>query len=60
MAFIPNSEVLISTENPVQVLSSENTQSAPETRESSLAHFTKVLRPSRIHPNLLPVHLTLQ
>lgn len=55
MAFIPNSEVIFSTENLVQVLSSENTQSTPETRESSLAHFTKVLRPSRIHPNLLPV-----
>lgn len=60
MAFIPNSEVIISTKNLVQFLSSENTQSAPETRESSSAHFTKVLRSSRIHPNLLPVHLTLQ
>lgn len=60
MAFIPHSEVIISAENLVLVLSSENTQSAPETRESPLAHFTKVLRPSRIHPNLLPMRLTLQ
>lgn len=60
MAFIPNSEVIISTEHLVQVLSSENTQSAPETCESTLAHFTKILFPSRIHPNLLPVLLNLQ
>lgn len=33
MAFIPNSEVIIGTENLVQVLSSENTQLAPETHE---------------------------